>query len=118
MRQLLTGLAMTAAFLGPVMAYAAEPSADILQQIKTAKTPAEHEAIASYYEQQAAAAKKKAAEHEKMAETYKGGGTSIGKGVSVSMPQHCEALAKSFNEEAAQYAAMAQAHRDLAKSAK
>jgi hypothetical protein len=91
---------------------------DILQKVQSAKTPADHEAIAAYYDQQAAAAKKKAAEHEKMAATYTGGGTSIGKGYPAAMPQHCQALAKSYNDEAAHYAAMAQAHRELAKSAK
>jgi hypothetical protein len=92
---------------------------DILQKVQTAKTPADHEAIAAYYEQQAAAAKKNADMHRQMAETYKGGGTAIGKGSgATAMPQHCQNLAKSFDEEAAQYAAMAQVHRELAKSAK
>lgn len=91
---------------------------DILQKVQSAKTPADQEAIAAYYDQQAAAAKKKAAEHEKMAQTYTGGGTSIGKGYPAAMPQHCQALAKSYNEEAAHYTAMAQTHRDLAKSTK
>lgn len=90
---------------------------DIVQKIQSAKTPADHEAIAAYYDQQAAAAKKKAAEHEKMASTYTSG-TSIGKGQVANLSHHCEALAKSFNNEAAQYTAMAQTHRELAKSAK
>jgi hypothetical protein len=34
------------------------------------------------------------------------------------MPQHCEALVKSFEEEAANYEAMAKVHRDLAKAGK
>ena len=31
---------------------------DILQKVQSAKTPADHESIAAYYDQQAAAAKK------------------------------------------------------------
>lgn len=85
----------------------------------SAKRAADHEAIASIYDAQAAVAKKKAAEHRRMGESYKGMGTAIGKGSGASsMAQHCESLVKSFEQEAAQYEAMAQVHRDLAKAAK
>jgi hypothetical protein len=47
------------------------------------------------------------------------GGSAIGKGTGpVPLPQHCTNLAKAFDEEAANYAALAQAHRELAKAAK
>jgi hypothetical protein len=39
--------------------------------VTEAKTPAEHEAIASYYEKEAATAKDKAAEHHRLAEIYR-----------------------------------------------
>ena len=98
---------------------AAAENVDIVQKVQAAKTAADHEAIASYYDAQAAAAKKKAEEHRKMADTYKAGGTSIGKGSGpVALPQHCQALAKTFDGEAAEYTAMAQAHRDIAKNVK
>jgi hypothetical protein len=92
---------------------------DIFQKLQSAKTAADHEAIAKYYEDQAAAAKKKAAEHQRMGESYRGMGTATGKTSGVSaMPEHCASLTKSFNQEAAQYEAMAKVHRDLAKAAK
>ena len=91
---------------------------DIMHMIQTAKTPADHEAIAKYYDEQAAQAKKSAEMHRKMASTYTGGGTPSGKGTKASFPQHCTALAKEFDEEAAHYAAMAEMQRELAKSAK
>lgn len=111
------GLLLAGGMSLPATYARAAENVDILQKVQSAKTPADHEAIAEYYDQQAAAAKKKAAEHEVMAKTYTGGGTSIGKGYPVAMPQHCQALAKSYNDEAAHYTAMAQTHRDLAKSA-
>ena len=92
---------------------------DITQKVQTAKTAADHEAIASYYDAQAADALQKAAMHQKMGESYKGAATSSGKGSGVSaMPQHCEALTKTYNAEAEHYKAMAQTERELAKSAK
>jgi hypothetical protein len=92
-------------------------AADMAAQIQSAKTAADHEAIAKEYDAQAAAATQSAATHRKMAETYKGmAATSGGKGAGISaMPQHCESLAKGFDAEADQYKAMAQTHRDVAK---
>jgi lysine/ornithine N-monooxygenase len=92
--------------------------ADIVQRLKTAKTAADHEAIAKHYEAQAADAKKNAELHREMAATYTAGGTSIGKGTTANFPQHCQNLVKTFEEEATHYTQMAQAHRELAKAAK
>jgi hypothetical protein len=107
------------AALLPVAYAAAAEDAGILEKVQTAKTAADHEAIASYYDAQAAEAKKKADEHRRMADTYKAGGTSIGKGSGpVALPQHCQALARMFDDEAAHYRAMAETHRELAKKLK
>ena len=98
--------------------YAIGADMDIMEKVKTAKTAADHEAIASYYDAQAAAAKKNADMHRKMAETYSAG-SSIGKGIGpVPLPQHCQAIAKESDEEAGHYTAMAEMHRALAKAAK
>jgi len=109
----LAGLAL------PVSYARAAEDVDIAKQVQSAKTAADHEAIAKYYDEQAAVAKANAAEHRRMAESYKGMSTSIGKGAGVSsMPQHCESLAKDFDAEAEHYKAMAQTHRELAKTIK
>ena len=100
----------------PPATAAAEP--DIVQQLKSAKTAADHEAIAKHYEAQAAEAKKNAELHREMASTYTSGGTSIGKGTTTNFPQHCQNLVKAYDDEASHYTAMAQAHREIAKSAK
>jgi hypothetical protein len=92
---------------------------DIVEKLQTAKTASDHEAIAGYYESKAAEARKSAELHRKMASTYTAGGSSIGKGTGpVPLPQHCTNLAKGFDEEASNYSALAQAHRELAKAAK
>jgi hypothetical protein len=86
--------------------------------ISGAKTAADHDALASRYDQQAAAARAKAAEHRSMGQTYKSfSGGKGGLGAS-AMPQHCESLAKSFEEQARMYATMAATERELAKAAK
>jgi hypothetical protein len=98
--------------------YAIGADMDVMEKVKTAKTAADHEAIAKYYDSEAAAAKKQADLHRKMAETYSAGG-GIGKGTGpIPLPQHCQALAKEADEEAAHYTAMAETHRALAKAAK
>ena len=103
----------------PAKQATAAENMDILQKVQSAKTAADHQQIASYYEAQAADAKKKADLHRKMADTYQAGGTSIGKGSGpMPLPQHCQALAKMFDDEAAHYSAMAETERELAKSAK
>src|SRR5260370_37000965 len=54
---------------GALQAVVTEDNLD--QTIASAKTPANHEAIAAFYEQEAADAKKKAGIHRRTAETYR-----------------------------------------------
>ena len=73
-------VAALAAVLGLGLATAsgangAEPAqgieaANLPEMIAIAKTPADHEALAAWYEQQASAAKKQVALHERMMERY------------------------------------------------
>ena len=109
----IAGMTLTTAAL-------AVDDSDIADKVQSAKTPADHEAIAAYYDGKAAAATKDATYHRQMGQSYKSlAGGATGKGYAASaMPQHCEAIAKAADSEAEQYKAMAKAHRDLAKSAK
>lgn len=91
-------------------------SPELLQRIEAARTPADYEALATYYDQQATAARGIAAEHRKMAKSYQGMVAS-GRG-GASMPAHCNAIAGKNDGLAADYAAMAAAYRQLAKQAK
>ena len=89
---------------------------DMEKMISSAKTAADHEALAAEYETEAAAAKAEAAEHRKMAESYKKlGGAALEK---LHLDQHCERLAKSYENAAMEYEALAKAEREMAKAAK
>ena len=91
-------------------------SPELLQQIEAARSPTDHEALATHYVQQAAGARASAAAHRKMAVSYarmppggRGGG---------SMPAHCNAIANAQDGIAAESDGMAAMHRQLAGQAK
>jgi hypothetical protein len=86
---------------------------NIAEKISSAKTPADHEAIAGYYSAQANAEKAKVDTHAKMIAAYQGLGKS-----GTGMVTHCTNIANKEKATAADYEAMAAAHRDMAKSAK
>jgi len=82
-----------------------------------AKTPADHEAIASYYEKEAATAKDKAAEHRRLAETYRTLSVS-GRGQGQpTMANHCQQLAQNYESIATENTTPATAHRQMAQEA-
>lgn len=90
--------------------------ADIVQRIETAKTPADHEALAVYYTQEANKARENAALHRTMAKSYQIQAAS-GRG-GASMPAHCNAIAQSDDGIAKQFDDMAAAHRQMATMVK
>jgi hypothetical protein len=119
----LTLVVLAAALCLPAGRTAAQPAKAMDAMITGAKTAADHEALAAQYDKDAADAKAKAAEHRKMGESYKGlagvtGGKAGGAAAATAMPQHCASLAKSYEEQAQMYTAMAAAERELAKAAK
>jgi hypothetical protein len=83
------------------------------QMIASAKTPAEHDAIAAFYEQQATDAKKKAELHRNTAETYRK--LKISK--PVGMAEMCDGIAAMWAKIAADNSRLAEAHREMAKEA-
>jgi len=91
------------------------PAPDLVQQIAAAKTPADHVALATRFEQEAAAARENATRHELMGNTYKASPYDKG-GKDATMRAHCNQLAKSFQSSAAEYDAMAAAHRTFGQS--
>ncbi len=92
------------------------PTADLLQRIESARTQADHEALAATYDREASAARASAASHRKMATSYQGmiGG---GRG-NASMPAHCNAIVRSQEAIATEYEGMAAAHRQMGQQAK
>ena len=83
------------------------------QMITSAKTPADHEAIAAYFEQQAAETKKKADLHRNTADTYRK--LKIPK--PVYMAEMCDNIAAMWDKIAAGEEKLANAHREMAKKA-
>jgi hypothetical protein len=107
-------LVLLGALLQPGSRACAAEQADIDQMIASAKTPADHQAIADYYQKQADAAAAKAAEHTKMAKEYKSGSF----GAKTHFHEHCETLARIYRSEAKEYAELADEHRRMAAKAK
>jgi hypothetical protein len=89
---------------------------DLEKAITGARTPADHEAIASYYDREATAAKAKAEEHRRLAETYRTLAVS-GRTPLQPMGMHCQQLAEIYERAAADNAALATAHRQMAQEA-
>lgn len=89
---------------------------DIAQMLQSAKTAADHEAIAAYYTREADSAKAKVDLHRKMGEIVKRqGGAGVAKW---HMDEHCDELVREFESAAKQYSALAEAHRSWAKELK
>jgi hypothetical protein len=77
------------------------------QMIARAKTPSDHEAIAAYYDHEAA-------NNQKMAELHRASENIYTKTTNVL---HCKALIKSYQEAAREDQALAAWHRQMAKKA-
>jgi hypothetical protein len=115
-RVTLAMLALVAAFHLPAQRAGAQEKFDLEKAITGAKTSADHEAIASYYEREAATAKDKAAEHRRLAQTYRTLAAS-GRAPLEPMGIHCQQLAQTYESAAADNAALATAHRQMAQEA-
>ena len=113
MRSIAAVTALVGVLALPSVPVGAEEDFDLDKAIAAAKTAADHEAIAAHYDEEAIAAAEKAAKHRKMAASYKKkGGPEIAKW---QLDLHCERLAESFEKAAAESAALALMHRQLAK---
>jgi len=82
-------LASLMALALPTFPVCAAGDDDVLTKVQSAKTAADHEAIAKIYDAKAAEATREAAEHRRMGEAYKGlTGSASGKSYGTSaMPQ-------------------------------
>jgi len=87
---------------------------DLSPKISTAKTAADHEAIADAHDKEAQEAEANAAAHDKMAASYKG----LGKTGRFHGDQHCATIASSYRAQAKQLKQLAAAERAAAKATK
>lgn len=90
------------------------PAKSIEEMIVAAKTPADHEAIAAYYDKEAQDAHEKHAKHQKMEEFYKKNPALNKSGFST----HCDIIASNYDKTAKQYEDLAKLHSEVAKSTK
>ena len=93
----------------------AEEGKSVEQMISEAKTPADHEAIAAYYEREAQEAQQKYEEHLKLKAAYAKIPHLASK---TGLPAHCDSIAKKYENIAKDYEALAKLHKGMAKSAK
>lgn len=90
--------------------------ADLEKMISSAKTAADHEAIATEYEHAAAEAKASSEKHHAMGEAYKKAGGALVAKQHIDM--HCESLAKLYAKAAKENEALAKAHKHMAMEVK
>ncbi len=84
------------------------------QMIASAKSPADHEAIAAYYEQEAADANKKAALHRRAAASYRKMDVHP---KPVGMNTMCDNVVAMWEKIAADDSKLANDHHEMAKNA-
>jgi len=90
-------------------------SPELQQRIEAARTRADHQALTTYYEREAAGARATAAEHRQMAKTYQGMALS-GRGGG-SMTAHCNSIVRMYEGIAAEFDGLATDHRQMAERA-
>ena len=95
-------------------ALSAGQESSLVQKIESAKTRADHEALAAFYEQEAKTAQAKVEEHKQMAKAYGKIGHLVEKH---NMLQHCDRLVKNYQDAAQENLALAKLHRELAAKA-
>ena len=83
--------------------------------IANAKTPAEHERIAQYYEGKAVDYRAEAVEHQAMVAAYKANSSLSNEKNRASTIGHCEYFVKTFNELAVKSQELAKMHEQMAK---
>jgi len=94
--------------ISPAIAAVPDPAT-----ISAAKTPADHEAIAKAYEDEAASLEKLAARHKDLGDTY---GAPGGKPSLIGPAKHCKTVATELAVAAKNERALAAEHRNMAKS--
>lgn len=86
---------------------------DMTLALQSAKTSADHNALATHYEEAAKEAKTKVEEHIKLLEQYKAKSYLYGK-QAAAFEAHCEALKRVYDQAAKANVEMAQMHQKMA----
>jgi len=93
----------------------AQPGDDIEQKIREAKTPADHQALAAWYEKEAQTAQQLASKHFMMRQVYAAARAMERKDQA---GENCAFIAKKYQEMAKEYETLAAIHRMVAEQLK
>jgi hypothetical protein len=108
-------MVLTVSVVGYLPFSSAQDGKSVEQMIAEAKAPADHEAIAAYYEKEAQEMHQKHTQHKQMGDAYAKIQVLRSKTGAIS---HCNDIAKYDDKIAKEYEALAKLHHDLAKTAK
>ena len=108
-------VALMAMLCGSLPARATEPALNEVEAIKTASTPAQHEAIATRYTEEIRQLGKQISRHEKMREAY-GAITHVHRHLHHDQG-HCDTLITAYRRAPEASRRLAAMHRDLAEVA-
>jgi hypothetical protein len=112
----LLAIVVAAGMLAPASTISAGEDADLDKMISSAKTAADHEAIAAEYQRRAAAAKADSAKHAEMAAAYKKAGGALVEKQHID--KHCDILVDLYKKVAKEFETLAKDHEAMAKEAK
>ena len=101
-------VALTCGGLVPAVLADAITDDNVAEMVEMAKTPADHEALATYFNAKSEAALAAVKRHEKMSNAFSGKQRP-------SWEAHCSGLIRGFKEQAKDYAALAKEQAALAK---
>jgi hypothetical protein len=90
---------------------------DMTQAVQSAKTRADHDALATHYEDAAKEMRAKAEEHKKLLAQYQSNTARYGKQAK-DLISHCQGLMRVYEQAAAENSAMAKSHREMAAEVK
>ena len=92
-------------------------SKQIMALISTAKTPVEHQRIATFYQAKANQLISESQEHAQMAEAYKQNPITSSSKFAKGTIDHCLYISKSLKDSAVKLQELAQIHEQMAKEA-
>lgn len=108
-----TGSAATNAAASPTVV----TEANVAQKVAEAREPADHEAIASYYESRAQGAQREFGEDRGLQESYEHRMQRDNHPMAAGARDHLRGLSEGHEASAKHYRAMADWHREMARSA-
>lgn len=111
-------IVLTIGVLGYLPLGSAEEGKNIAQMITAAKTPADHEAIAAFYQEESANLKKEAEQHAGVAKKVasEAGGQLPWASHHYEWAEHCRKLADSLGQAAQEAQSLAKIHESIAQS--